>query len=168
MFPTPSGRLEFVSERMTQAGLDPVAGFTPAHHTTQLDSTRACEFPLLLLTPANHYFLNSTFANVPSQQQRAGAPRLLIHPIDAAPKDIATGDDVCVSNQRGAFTAVAEVTESVRPGVVASTKGRWPSLSKHRTTVNATVDEGDADMGAGALYHDNRVRISRTKDKGPR
>src|SRR5262249_32518059 len=29
-FPTPSGKLEFISERMTQAGLDPVAGFTPS------------------------------------------------------------------------------------------------------------------------------------------
>ena len=30
-FPTPSGRLEFVSERMADAGLDPVAGYTPSY-----------------------------------------------------------------------------------------------------------------------------------------
>src|SRR5262249_24917927 len=34
-FPTPSGKLEFVSERMAQAGLDPVAGYTPAYETSQ-------------------------------------------------------------------------------------------------------------------------------------
>ena len=32
-FPTPSGKLEFVSDRMAQAGLDPVAGYTPAQET---------------------------------------------------------------------------------------------------------------------------------------
>jgi hypothetical protein len=28
-FPTASGKLEFVSDRMAQSGLDPVAGYTP-------------------------------------------------------------------------------------------------------------------------------------------
>jgi anaerobic selenocysteine-containing dehydrogenase len=66
-----------------------------------------------------------------------------------------------VSNARGAFLAIAEVNDSVRPGVVASTKGRWPSDSKGGTTINATVDDQDSDMGAGALYHDNRVRVEK-------
>jgi len=26
-------------------------------------------------------------------------------------------------------------------------------------TINATVDERDSDMGGGAVYHDNRVRV---------
>ena len=34
-FPTASGRLEFVSERMAAAGLDPVAGYTPAYEASQ-------------------------------------------------------------------------------------------------------------------------------------
>jgi hypothetical protein len=45
--------------------------------------------------------------------------------------------------------------------VVASTKGRWPGLSKDGATVNATVDERDSDMGGGAVFHDNRVEIER-------
>ena len=73
-FPTPSGKLEFVSDRMAQAGLDPVAGYTPSHETAQRDSRLAREYPLALVTPADHWFLNSIFANVPLQQQRAGAP----------------------------------------------------------------------------------------------
>ena len=28
-------------------------------------------------------------------------------------------------------------------------------------TVNATVDERDADMGGGAVFHDNRVQVER-------
>jgi anaerobic selenocysteine-containing dehydrogenase len=161
-FPSPSGKLEFVSARMAQAGLDPVAGYAPAHETSQRNTTLAREYPLALVTPANHYFLNSIFANVPLQRRRAGVPTLLIHPDDASPRRIAAGDEVRVGNARGSFVAVAEVSDRVRPGVVASSKGRWPRDSKDGATVNATVDERDSDMGGGAVYHDNRVRVDRS------
>ncbi|HSF19471.1 MAG TPA: molybdopterin oxidoreductase family protein [Vicinamibacteria bacterium] len=161
-FPTPSGKLELVSERMAEAGLDPVAGYTPSHETAQRDTELAREYPLSLVTPADHYFLNSIFANVPLQQRRSGARTLVIHPDDAAPREIAAGDEVQVGNARGSFLAVADVSDRVRPGVVASLKGRWPRYSKDGVTVNATVDERDSDMGGGAVYHDNRVRVEKT------
>ena len=160
-FPSPSGKLEFVCDRMAHAGLEPVAGYTPSHETSQRDTPLARDFPLALVTPADHYFLNSIFANVPRQQRRSGVPTLLMHPDDAAPREIATGDEVRVANTRGEFFAVADVSDRVRPGVVASTKGRWPGCSKDGTTVNATIDERDSDMGGGAVYHDNRVRVDK-------
>jgi anaerobic selenocysteine-containing dehydrogenase len=160
-FPTPSGRLEFVSDRMAQVGLDPVAGYTPSYETAQRDTALAGEYPLALITPAGHYFLNSIFGNVPQQQRRSGVPTLLIHPADATPRCIAAGDEVRVGNARGSFVAVAEVSDWIRPGVVASAKGRWPREAKEGTTVNATVDERDSDMGGGAVYHDNRVRVDK-------
>lgn len=84
-----------------------------------------------------------------------------VHPEDATPRRLETGCEARVFNDRGAFVARVEVTPRVRPGVVASTKGRWPRLSKDGATVNATVDERDADMGGGAVFHDNRVEIER-------
>jgi anaerobic selenocysteine-containing dehydrogenase len=166
-FPTASGRMEFVSERMAQVGLDPVAGCTPAYETAHRDTALALDYPLALLTPANHYFLNSIFANMPHQRARSGAPALLIHPADAAPQRIRTGDEVRVANARGSFLAVADVSDRIRPGVVASTKGHWPRHAKDGATVNATVDERDSDMGGGAVYHDNRVRVERVSRVEP-
>jgi anaerobic selenocysteine-containing dehydrogenase len=160
-FPTASGKLELVSERMAAAGLDPVAGYTPAYESSQQGTALAREYPLALVTPADHYFLNSTFANVPLQKQRSGAPTLRIHPDDAAPRGISAGDEVRIANARGAFFAVADVTDRVRPGVVASTKGRWPANTRGGATINATVDERDSDMGGGAVFHDNRVQVDR-------
>jgi anaerobic selenocysteine-containing dehydrogenase len=159
-FPTASGRLEFVSTAMADAGLDPVAGFMPPQEAAR-QRDAAGDYPLSLLTPANHYFLNSIFANVPRQQRRAGETMILINPDDAVALGVTSGVSVCVRNARGAFVAKACVTDSVREGVVASTKGRWPSSVPLGATVNATVDDSDADMGSGALYHDNRVRIDR-------
>jgi len=161
-FPTTSGRLEFVSERMARVGLDPVAGYTPPYEAGQRDTALACEYPLALVTPANHAFLNSIFANDPQQQRRSGAATLLIHPDDAAPRRISAGNEVRVANARGSFLAIADVSDRIRPGVVATTKGHWPRDAKEGTTVNATVDERDSDMGGGAVYHDNRVHVDRT------
>jgi hypothetical protein len=53
------------------------------------------------------------------------------------------------------------VSDRIRPGVVASTKGHWPGNAKDGATVTATVDERDSDMGRGAVYHLNRVRVDK-------
>jgi anaerobic selenocysteine-containing dehydrogenase len=164
-FPTPSGKLEFVSEKMARAGHGPVAGYTPSREASQQETALAREYPLALVTPADHHFLNSIFANVAKQRRRSGAATLLIHPDDAAPRQIAAGDEVKVSNARGAFFAVAEVSERIRSGVVASAKGRWPGGERGGATINVTVDESDSDFG-GALYHDNRVRVDKTSIDG--
>ena len=160
-FPTPSGKLEFISERMAVAGLDPLAGYTPSYETAQRHTPLAGQYPLALIAAANHYFINSVFANVPAQMKRAGPPIVRIHPEDAAPRRLETGDEVNVFNDRGSFIAVAEITDSVRKGVVASTKGMWPRYATGGATVNATVDERYSDMGAGAVFHDNRVEVEK-------
>jgi anaerobic selenocysteine-containing dehydrogenase len=160
-FPTQSGKLEFVSERMAKAGLDPLAGYTPPYEAAQRDTPLARRYPLALIAGADHYFLNSLFANVPDQMKRSGPPVVRIHPDDASARGLETGHEARVFNDRGAFVACVEVTDRVRPGVVASTKGRWPCSVKGGTTVNATVDERDADMGGGAVFHDNRVEVER-------
>jgi anaerobic selenocysteine-containing dehydrogenase len=160
-FFTDSGKLEFLSERMVKAGLDPLAGYTPPYEAAQRDSPLAARYPLALIAGADHYFLNSLFANVPDQMKRSGSPTVRIHPEDARSRGLETGHEARVFNDRGAFVARVEVTDRVRRGVAASTKGRWPRFVKGGATVNATVDERDADMGGGAVFHDNRVQIER-------
>jgi anaerobic selenocysteine-containing dehydrogenase len=144
---------------MGQAGLDPLAGYTPPHEAAQRDTPLARRYPLALIAGAEHYFLNSVFASVPAQTRRAGPLVVRLHPDDAAARGLRPGQPVRVFNDRGAFRATVEVTDRVRPGVAATTKGRWPRLVEGAATVNATVDERDSDMGGGAVFHDNRVEV---------
>jgi anaerobic selenocysteine-containing dehydrogenase len=58
----------------------------------------------MLIAAANHYFINSVFANVPAQMKRAGPPIVHIHPEDAEPRRIETGDQVHVFNDRAVET----------------------------------------------------------------
>jgi anaerobic selenocysteine-containing dehydrogenase len=158
-FPTPSGKLEFYSEAAARDGLEPLVGYTPPAEVASTGA-EARRHPLVLLAPAAHYFLNSMFANMPDQLRRAGGPQLMMHPGDAAARQLEAGERVLVFNRRGAFEAELAIGDFVRPGVVATTKGYWPKLQGSISNVNATVDERDTDMGRGPVYHDNRVEVS--------
>jgi anaerobic selenocysteine-containing dehydrogenase len=160
-FPTPSGRLEFLSERAAALGLDPVAGYTPPSEAVDRDGDLARRHPLALVAPAGPHFLNTEFSNHPVLRERAGAQHVVLHPEDAAVRGLAAGDDVRVYNDRGEFRARLEVSDRVRPGLASGSKGHWPKLCPGGRNIAATVAERDADMGSGAVYHDNRVEVER-------
>src|SRR5262249_1342923 len=156
-FPTPSGRLEFFSPRMIEAGLDPVPTYTPPYEAA------VCEpgsYPLALIAPASHYLLNSMFANVPELERRQGAPSIVLHPDDAASRGLRDGDAARVYNDRGEFRATVRVSDHVRVGVAAASKGFWPKRVAGAANANATVAERDSAMGGGAVFHDNRVEVT--------
>lgn len=160
-FPTPSGRLEFYSERAKAEGLEPLAGYVPPNEAAGGPDSPSGRYPLSLIAPASHHFLNSIFANKPELRDKQGPLQIAIHPRDAGARYLATGDLARVFNDRGAFEARVIVSEAVRPGVVASAKGYWPKMLERGANVNATVDERDSDMGGGAVFHDNLVEITR-------
>jgi anaerobic selenocysteine-containing dehydrogenase len=158
-FPTPSGRFEFVSEAARRDGFDPMPGYTPPGDGPPGDAPPGDGgYPLALISAASHHFLNSMFANNPELRRRSGPPRVVLHPADAAARGLADGDAITVANGRGAFEAVAQISDVVRPGVAATTKGRWVKATG--ANVNATTGERDADMGGGAVFHDNRVEVT--------
>jgi len=156
-FPTPSGRLEFRSRRAEALGLDPVAGYTPPGEVT--DAERARRFPLALVSAASHHSLNTVFGENAELRRRAGGPTVRLHPDDAAARGLASGQRVRVANERGAFEAVLQVTDEVRPGVAATSKGHWPKLSGG-ANANAVVDDRATDLGGGPVFHDTRVEVS--------
>ncbi|WP_030455098.1 molybdopterin-containing oxidoreductase family protein [Herbidospora cretacea] len=153
-FPTPSGKLEFVSDLAEKAGLPRVATYVPS-----LSARTRGDGRLTLITPASHTFLNTIFANNPELLRRSKGPTVLVNPRDAESRGLVPGSRARVSNEFGAFEAYVEVSDKVRPGVAASPKGHWPKLSGG-ANANAVVEERDADLGNGPVYHDNLVEIS--------
>ena len=98
-------------------------------------------------------------------RDKQGPLKVKLHPDDAAARGLRAGDSARIYNARGAFHADVEVTEGVRPGVVASNKGHWPKFLGPNANVNTTVDERDSDMGGGAVFHDNRVEVENQRQK---
>jgi anaerobic selenocysteine-containing dehydrogenase len=159
-FPTPSGRCEFYSERLRQMGLDPLPTYTPPAEDPLTRPDLAARFPLQMVCPPHPSFLNSTFVNVDSLRAREQGPTLEIHPADAGPRGIRSGQTVRVFNDRGSFTATAVVADSVRPGVVVSQGIWWRRYTADQVNCNQTTSTRLTDLGAAATFFDNLVEVA--------
>jgi anaerobic selenocysteine-containing dehydrogenase len=158
-FSTPSGKCEFVSPRMQEMGLDPVPAFTPPYEFPDTSPELARRYPLTLISSPAHQFLNSTFVNVDSLRRGAREPECLLHPADAERRAIAPGMRVVVYNDRGAFTAVARVEDSIREGVAWAPSIWWGKLAADGANANHTTSQRETDLGHGPVFYDNQVEV---------
>src|SRR5262245_8120108 len=157
-FPTPSGKCELCSERMQRIEhLDPLPAYIPPREDRLSNPGLAKKFPLALISPPAHHFLNSTFVNL-FQKEEVG-PTLEIHPLDARSRGISDGAPVQIVNGRGDFLAKAIVSDRVRPGVVCSLSIWWNKMSPGGRNVNSTTSEEITDIGGGATFYDNLVDV---------
>jgi anaerobic selenocysteine-containing dehydrogenase len=61
---------------------------------------------------------------------------------------------------------VARVTDGIRPGVVASPKGRWAGMGNGRN-VNWTTSDVLGDLAGQSTFHTNRVWLRKREDVMP-
>ena len=177
-FPTPSGKAEFKSS-MAEVGnmvlplfrqgyaakqsgeaLDPLPNFIPQNESPDTNPSLAARYPLNMISPKSHAFLNSSFGNLRTQLHHAGEQLVMINPADAGERGISDGGEVRVFNDRGDFHAVARVTEDARPGVVVAPMGYWAKDSRNGYTVNAINPPAFADYGSAPTFSDTLVEVA--------
>ena len=161
VFRTPSGKVEFYSVHAAEKGYDPIPDWQPEVETPLRRKKAAISTnePLPLLCPAAHHFISSTFGNQERMISKECAPTLRIHPVDAEMRNIRSGQLVRVRNERGWCRLVAEVTEDVRPGVLATTTVWWPQFSPDQRNVNWTTSDRLADFNGGSTFYTNLVNV---------
>lgn len=159
-FLTPSGKCEFVSQRLADMGLDPVPTYTPPYESPERAPELAQRFPLTLISSPAHQFLNSTFVNIDALRRGAREPELVIHPADAAPRAIVPGSRVLVHNDRGEFLAVARVEDGVREGTVWAPSIWWGKFAADGRNANHTTSQRETDLGHGPVFYDNLVEVT--------
>ncbi len=153
-FGTPSGKIELYCEAMIPLGVDPLPDYVVPVEMTDREPDQ-----LVLVTPAGHHFVSSTFVNQPDLQRKEGAPLLEIHPDDAAARHIETGDELLIENNRGWCILRAEITGDAIPGCVISTKGYWSQNNLAGRNVNWLTTDVLSDLGNQASFHSNLVRV---------
>ncbi len=158
-FLTPSGKCEFYSPRLRDMGLDPVPTFTPPYEFPESVPALAERYPLTLISSPAHQFLNSTFVNIGALRRGAREPECLLHSIDAERRGIGPGARVVVHNDRGAFTAVARVEDTIRPGVVWAPSIWWGKFAADGANANQTTSQRETDLGHGPVFYDNLVEV---------
>lgn len=159
---TPSGKIELYSSRMAEAGLPPLPTYVPLYegYDGEHPAGAGDSYPLMFISPPNHSFLNSTFANVEKLTKVEKEPLLQMHPLDAEQRGIAEGDWVTVWNDRGSYELKAMLTDKVLPGVVVS-QGLWWERSGGIGRANALTSSRLADMGEGATFFSTIVDVKR-------
>ncbi|MDG1115616.1 MAG: molybdopterin dinucleotide binding domain-containing protein [Flavimaricola sp.] len=131
-FATPSGRLEFYSERAIKMGLPalPSASADDPSGTASARTTSAGTGLTLAhgRTFAHFHSFYDHGRALPTLAAREDVPDLWIAPVDAAERGISDGDAIDLSNERGAFPARAKVTPRIPSGTVWIRDG-WPGLN---------------------------------------
>lgn len=157
-FRTPSSKIELYSERAERDGYDPLPTYTPAEEA-DADPYR---YPLKLLSPAAHHFLNTSFANLERMQRGERESRIWMHPKDAEARGIRNGDWVRAYNTRGEVILRAVLSaEHVRPGTTWSPSLWWHRDSPGGRNVNALTSDRLADIGGGSTFHTCRIEVER-------
>ena len=155
VFPTPSGRCEFFSDRLAAQGLDGLPDHVPNYETPGSSH----DYPLAMISPPARNFLNSSFVNVKSLRDIEGEPVLEIHAQDAAARGIMHGGIVRVFNQRGEYRVKASVSGRARPGVVNGLGIWWRKLGLDGTNVNQLTSQHLTDLGRGPVFYDCLVQV---------
>lgn len=151
--PTPSGKIEFYSHAMLQAGLSPVPEYVPIAEPEGL--------PFLLVTGPNHSFINSTFGNQERLKRLEKQPMLDMHAEDAAALGLQHGDRVRIWNERGECKITVKTASNVLPGVLVSQGLWWEHGNDGVQSVNALTSQRLSDMGGGATFFSTRVDIEK-------
>jgi anaerobic selenocysteine-containing dehydrogenase len=123
------------------------------------DSALAERFPLAMITPKTHLFLNSTFANQRRQHAAQPAPEVVLHPDDAATRGVDDGSQVRVFNSRGSFSCAARVSDDARPGVLVAPMGWWNTDYPEGRSGQATTSQALTELGNAPTFNDNRVEV---------
>ncbi len=163
-FHTPSGKVEFYSEKMKLDGYDPLPAHIPVAEGPLTSPELYKQHPIYLLTPSAKSFLNSNFANIRNSRDDDERPTLELNVSDAEERSIKTGDLVRVFNERGEFRVWASVGENVKEGVAVNKGIWWNSLSPGGCNSNQTTPDRLADMGGGSTYNTNLAQIERMND----
>jgi trimethylamine-N-oxide reductase (cytochrome c) len=154
--PTPTGKLEFYSQRIADHYPDdkerpPIPKWIEksAMHDERISSWRANAYPLLLMSNHGRWRVHSQADDIPWSREVItckvkGWDGYLyepcwIHPRDAEARGIAMGDIVMVHNERGAVLCGARVWERVRPGVAYVDHG-----ARHDPVIPGKLDRGGA------------------------
>lgn len=172
-FPTPTGKCHFRVDGATnfvappfrqmyegfQPGepIDSLPDYVASRETAESNPALAEKYPLSIISPKSHGFLNSCYANMEDKIKGQGEQFVMISPTDADLRNIQSGDRVRVFNDRGSFEGRAQITDDVSSGIVVATLGYWRQLNKG--TVNCVSSAEFVDMGHAPTFTDNLVQV---------
>jgi len=144
-YETPSGRIEFYSQRALSRGLSPFPKYKPLKGKG-----------LRLLSPTWKLTITSQYHNT----YNVIDPHLYINPKDANVRKIKDNDEVEVFNEHGKIRTRAKVSEDIPKGVVVLYKAFWVKLLGWNVNF-LTTDETVEKYGNSSAFHSTWVEVKK-------
>lgn len=131
-FHTPSGKVEFFSERALSLGLPGLPVYQEPEETPRAQPDKARDYPLVFRQGRTITSFNAWFDEgraLPVLAKAEPFPVLWVNPEDAAVRTIKPGDSIEMYNERGTFLAKSRVTTDIPQGVVWMRAG-WAGVNR--------------------------------------
>jgi anaerobic selenocysteine-containing dehydrogenase len=140
-FATPSGKVEFFSERLDRAGHLAVP-FQDGDTGNPISFADAMgpEALIGISGERTNRFTHTQFHNIPWLTHGEKTGTVDLHPEDARARNITSGQWLTISSSRGGIRMRAEISEVVHPGVVRIAWG-WGEIDPQANVNNLTDDD---------------------------
>ncbi|MEC9153418.1 MAG: molybdopterin oxidoreductase family protein [Pseudomonadota bacterium] len=110
----------------------------------------------LVAAPARN-FLNSSFTETPTSQDREGRPTALIHPDDCEAQGLSDGSLVRLGNARGSVLVHAKPFDGLQRGVIV-VESLWPNGAFiEGVGINLLIGADAVRPRGGAAFHDTAI-----------
>jgi len=118
-FRTPTGKVELKLSTAEKFRLKPLPEFSG------LPEDDDQEYPLILSSSKSRYYLHSSYRWVEKLRKMRPHPKVEIHPETAGKCGINEGDEVIIETRNGKITQIANLTDTVHPGIINASHGWW-------------------------------------------
>jgi anaerobic selenocysteine-containing dehydrogenase len=150
---------EMYTEFQPDEPLDELPDYVAPRESMATNAKLAAKYPLNIISPKSHAFLNSQYANEEHKVKMQGEQFVMINPIDADTRGIDEGAPVRVFNDRGSYLADARVTQDTPAGLVVTSLGYWRALTRGGA-VNGVNRADFVNMGHAPAFSDNLVEVA--------
>ncbi len=162
-FPTPSGKVEFYSDKAASLGLPALPVYEPPSEDARTEPLRAARYPLIFRQGRTLTHFHSFYDHgqaLPSLAKVDPEPRLWISPGDAAARGVTDGAPIRLHNNRGEMNARATVTENVPAGVVWMHDG-WRGINDLTSGGRSVTDAAARVFPGGSASYEARIEVCR-------
>lgn len=145
-FETPSGKVEFYSNKLRKHGFLPVPSFESNAEDCISFYDKRDEYPYLGISGARtRCFTHSQFKCIPSLANRNQECVIDVHPTDAQAEGISNGDLIKVETPRGSVRMRSKISDAVHQGSIRIAWG-WGEFSPDYNLNNLTDDDIRGDV----------------------
>lgn len=160
-FKTPTGKVEFFSRRLAEAGFCGVPFERGLGDDPISFADRSADYPVLGVSGSRDIrFTNSQYRTIPSLLRGGEGCVVDIHPEDAASQGFAEGDRIRIETLKGRIEMTARLSTTVRPGMIRIAWG-WGDHDPAANLNTLTEDEVRGPVSGTSTSRSFMCRLSR-------